>query len=817
MNRTVFTLVVIVIFILPLYAQTHFPSYYEQNKFNLTSPGAFKFGLYGYDNPAFLALQPSADLYFTWNNKVGSWSDFNNWGLFAAFPNVGFGVVRNDLNNRNFNDYKISGALGGDAFAVGIGVGWSSGDTYDVNRATYFTVGSYYRPNPFLSFGLIGNFSSESVGESTLDFAVRPLANEVVTLFGDYLIGRNKSSEEIDWSAGVVVEPVDGLRLTGRYFSTDVFNLGVQLSFGSAGITTQINYDKDGNHSFNSYGIRIGAYDRHPFTALSKNTDYVKINLLGPLKYQRYRYFDNSNTLIELLKQIDAAADDESVAGIAINTSGMRINREMIWELREQLKMFKSKGKKVVIYIDRVGINEYQLASVADKIVIDPIGSITLQGFILGRQYYKGTLEKIGIGFRELRYFKYKSAAETFANDKMSEADREQRQKLVDDFYKLAKIDISEGRGFTNTKFDNIVNNQVFFLSAEALAEGLVDTIARWDAIDNIIEKIEGDNKRLVKPGSLREFKLPNDYHWGKKPQIALIYAIGACAMDRGIKARTLVNYVQKAVDDDNVKAIILRVDSPGGDGLASDLIAEVLKKANGKKPVFVSQGFVAASGGYWLSMYADTIIAAPTTITGSIGVIGGYYFNKSFKEELGVTTDYVKRGKHADLGFGMRLPLLNIPIPNRDLNDEELLKFESAIKSMYKEFVQKVANGRNKTYDEIEDIAEGRIWSGYDAKKNGLVDLFGGLSTAIELAEEKSGLNKKDYDLVEYPQRPWFNFGSFIPILLGIETEVKIVKDPLIEDLKFRLKFNGYPMPILPQSDMGMMFNDALLMDSDE
>ena len=160
---------------------------------------------------------------------------------------------------------------------------------------------------------------------------------------------------------------------------------------------------------------------------------------------------------------------------------------KMSWELRKKIKMFKSKGKNVVIYIDRVGINEYQLASVADKIVIDPIGSITLQGFILGRQYYKGTLEKIGIGFRELRYFKYKSAAETFANDKMSEADREQRQKLVDDFYKLAKIDISEGCGFTNTKFDYLGNNQVFFFSADALAEGLVDTIARWEAIDYIL------------------------------------------------------------------------------------------------------------------------------------------------------------------------------------------------------------------------------------------------------------------------------------------------------------------------------------------
>ena len=811
MKRVIYIAAIASVFNFLSVAQTFFPSYYEQNKFNLTSPGALKFGLYGYDNPALLTLQPSTDLYFAWNDAAGKWSDFNNWSLFLAVPHVGFSFVNNDINNRNFNDYKISAGGGSSAIGVGVSVGWSAGDQYDLNRSTYFTIGSYYRPIPYLSFGFIGSIPTKGVGEAVIDLAVRPLANETVTLFGDYLIRKNKLTEEIGWSAGVVVEPVDGIRLTGRYFDTDVFNFGIQLSFGNAGITTQVNYDEDGKHSFNSYGVRVGSYDRQPFTVFSRESDYVKMSLLGPVKYQRYRFFDNSNTLLELLKQIDVAANDDGVAGIAINASGMSINREMIWELREKLNEFKSVGKKVVIYIDRAGVNEYHLASVADKIVIDPVGMITLQGFMLGRQYYKGMLEKIGIGFRELRHFKYKSAMEIFANDKMSDADREQLQKLVDDFYELAKSNISEDRGFTSDEFDKVIDNEVFFLPEDALAIGLVDTIARWDAIDKIIENLEGKGKDFINPSSLKEFKLPEDNYWGKKPQIAVIYAIGACAMDTGIKARTLVEYVSNAVNDNNIKAIILRVDSPGGDALASDLIAEALKKANGKKPIIVSQGYVAASGGYWLSMYADTIVAAPTTITGSIGVIGGYYFNNFFKEELGISTDFVKRGEHADLGFGMRLPLLNIPIPDRDLNDVELEKIELLIKSMYNEFVRKVAFGRNKSFEEIESVAQGRVWSGFGGMKNGLVDILGGLSTAIEIAEKKTGLKKSDYNLVEFPPRPWFNFGSFLPGLLGIETEVELEKDPMIEDLKFRLRNNGYPMPILPQVDMEMLFNEEL------
>ena len=477
----------------------------------------------------------------------------------------------------------------------------------------------------------------------------------------------------------------------------------------------------------------------------------------------------------------------------------MNINRELLWELREELRKFRETGKKVFIYIDRPGIDAYHFASVADKIVMDPQGMISLEGFMYGKQYYAGAMEKLGIGFHEWRYFKYKSAYEIYARKNMSEGDSTQLQKLIDDFYKLAKTDICTGRNISSAKFEDLINNFGLLLPHEALEQKLVDTLGRWDTVKDLINKLEGDDKNFIQPDSISKFILPKDNYWGEKPEIALIYATGICAMDEGINARKLVIYVDQAVNDNNVKAIILRVDSPGGDGLASDIIAEALKKAKGKKPVIISQGSVAASGGYWLSMYGDTILAAPNTITGSIGVIGGWAYNKGLKEKIGVSTDYVKHGDHSDLGFGMTIPFIGLTLPDRDLTPIEQKKIDNSILTMYKEFVDKVAIGRNKSSAYIDSIGQGRVWSGFDGKNNGLVDILGGMSDAIDIAVNKAGLSGKEFEVKEYPPSPLFNFSQLMPKIPGLGLE----EESIIKNIKFRLQYNGIPMPVLPLEDM--------------
>jgi protease-4 len=336
----------------------------------------------------------------------------------------------------------------------------------------------------------------------------------------------------------------------------------------------------------------------------------------------------------------------------------------------------------------------------------------------------------------------------------------------------------------------------VFFLAEDAVKAGLVDTVGRWDVVNEIVKKLEGEEKRMVGAGALAKFHLPYDNYWGERPQVAVIYALGACAMDEGITARKLVKDVEAVTNDPKIKAVVLRVDSPGGDGMASDYIAEALKKCKENKPVIVSQGYVAASGGYWLSMYADTIVAAPNTITGSIGVIGGWVYNKGLKDTLGMTTDFVKVGKHADLGFGFTLPFIGVGLPDRNMTEEERSKAELAIKTMYKEFVNKVAFGRKKKFEDIEPIAQGRVWSGYDGKQNGLVDVLGGLETAIQIARDRAKIcPTQEVTIVEYPEKGLIDFSFLQPKLFGVRVE----DDPTLTYVKFRLQHNGQPMPILP------------------
>lgn len=789
-----------------VYGQSEIPRYHTQTDFLLTSPGAMGLGLYGYINPALLTYVHQPDLMFTWSDASGKWNDFNRWGLFAAIPkpNLGFSVIRQKDTLGSVTDYRLSLAFGDRMKSFGVGYGWSGGDTQFFDRASVITLGSLLRPIPQLSIGVSGIVAtSGGEKEGMVDLAVRPFGNELLTLFTDYAIQNDEAVKDGHWSAGAAVEALPGIRLTARYFDTEAFTVGLIFSLGRIGATSQAHYDESQKHSYNTYGVRIGAYDRNIVrTYLMREKRYVKLNLLGRLKYQRYRLFDKSNTLAELISIIDGAKKDETVGGIAINTSGMRINKEMAWEVREKLKDFKSAGKHVVIFIDNVGITGYHFASIADRIVLDPTGLIMLLGFRAGGFYLKGTLEKLGIGFDEWRFFKYKSAAEIFSRESMSEADREQWQKLIDDYYRLAKSDICEARNITPEEFDHWVNEEVGFRPQDALEKGLVDTLGRWESVKNMVKSIEGEQKALVNPGSIAKYQLPKDNYWGEKPQIAIIYALGVCAMDQGITARKLVKDVEAATKNPKIKAVVLRVDSPGGAAIPSDIIAEALKKCKEKKPVIISQGFVAASGGYWLSMYGDTIVSAPNTITGSIGVIGWWFYNKGLKEKLGMSTDLVKVGEHADVGFGIPLPLIGT-LPDRNLNDEERTKVERRIKSLYKDFVAKVAEGRKKEYDEIESVAQGRVWSGYDGKQNGLVDVLGGLETAIMIAKEKAGIPKdQEVRIVELPKPNLFDPNIFKPKLFGIEYQ----KDEFIELLKFRLKHNGRPLPMLPMEDMGML-----------
>jgi protease-4 len=786
------------------FAQQGFSSFHNRNEFLFTSPGAMKYGLNGYDNPALLTYVENFDLMFNWTNQKAKWNDLKNWGLFGAITNFGFGMVHKKIENISITDYKLSSAIGNRNLSLGIGYGWSSGNETEFGRTDIITLGALLRPLKHISIGLVGTTSTQiNSQEGYVDLAVRPFGNEIITLFGDYSI-RSKTPQGIkkeNWSTGAALELIPGLRLTGRYFDSKSFSIGINIGLGNFGINSQAIFDKDSKHAYNTYGIRIGGYDRNLIKTVFPTKNYLEINLLGEIKYQRYKFFDNSKTLYSIIQRINAAKEDKSIFGIAINTSGMNVRRELLWEIRDRLKDFKASGKKVVIYIDNPDLTKYHFASVADKIVMDPIGTLNIIGYAAGRTFYKKALENIGVGIDEHRFFKYKSAYENYSREKMSEADKEQNKKLIDDLYELAREEICESRNLSFEQFDVLVNDYGAFLSYGALEKRLIDTLARWDEIPEIINKLEKNERGIV--GTLEKFNLPQDNYWGEQKRIAIIYALGVCAMDEGITARKLVNDVTAVMKDPLIKALVLRIDSPGGDGMASDYISEAIKKYKKLKPVIVSQGSVAGSGGYWLSMYGDTIIAGPNTITGSIGVISLWAYNKGLKEKIGLTTDFVKRGEHADLPFGMMLPFIGMSLPDRNLTPDERSRLESYVRTMYDEFVNKVANGRRLRTSYVDSIGQGRVWSGSEGLKNGLVDIIGGLDDAIKLAKEKAGIKEDEFvKIVQYPEMPLIDFGFLQPKLFGIEMK----EDEFISSLKFRLENNGKPMPIIPLEDMSLI-----------
>lgn len=791
---------------IPLLSQSMLMDSFSPTDFQSSSPAASQFGFYGIDNPAGLTYLQGVDLSLYLTDKYKKKAT-NHWGAFLGTTNGAFSMVQEKTLFGLMNRYTTAAAFGDRSLSGGLAFSWTGGENALLDRTNYLTIGGLSRPFPMLSVG--GTYSKVTNGDGWrggADVGIRPFSTELLTLFGEYSLQRMPLTKNELWSAGVVVEPVAGARISGRYFDNGAVSVGVQLNFGQAGASTQAHYDNNSKYAFSSYGIRLGVYDGNILQVFAApKSKYVDADMSGQVSYQRYEYFDNSRTLSSILSSLEAIKNDPIVAGIAINTTTLSGNRELLWEVREKLKECKQAGKKIIIFLDRGSLDLYHFASIGDKIVMDPTGMLVLDGYLMGRTYLKGTLEKLGIGFDEWRFFKYKSANESFSMDKMSDADREQRQAIVDAWYSIARKEITESRSITPALFDSLVNSTMMVQPEEARSFGMVDSIGRWEMVKEMVKAETGSENGWASSASIQKrAKYSRDVKWSEPSKIAVIYALGVCAMDDGINARSLVKDVEEAVNNNDIKAIVLRVDSPGGDAMASDYIAEALKKAKGKKPVIVSQGFVAASGGYWLSMYADTIVAAPGTITGSIGVIGGWLYNKGLKESLGMSTDFVKAGAHADVGFGFQLPLIGLGVPDRNLTLEERSKVEKMIRNMYGEFVHKVAVGRDMTDESIGEIAQGRVWSGIDGKKNGLVDELGGLETAIDIAKEKAGLAKDEtVKIIEIPKKGWFNAGAFVPKLFGFQTVP--ATDKTIDMVKFRLEFNGKPLPLVPLDDVDL------------
>ncbi len=453
-----------------------------------------------------------------------------------------------------------------------------------------------------------------------------------------------------------------------------------------------------------------------------------------------------------VLDAIDFAAKDSQIVAIYLDGSSGKLpggtGFATLKEVRSALERFRKTGKKIIAYDIDMDKRDYYLASVANQLLINPMGSIDINGFRSETMFFKNAFDKYGIGVEVVRVGKYKSLGETWSLDKFSPAARQETQELLNNLWGDFKTSISTSRKLTPNLIQQIADERGILTSKQAIENRLVDRTAYPDEVIAELKKISGedeaDSSSFRKVTVSQYADVASNAQKISRRKIAVLYAQGNIVNGEGtpgqIGGNSLARELRELRSDKDIKAVVLRVNSPGGSALASDIIQREVRLLQKEKPVVVSMGDVAASGGYWISTYSNKIFAESNTITGSIGVVGINFNYQKLANKNGITWDTIKTSKLADS--------TTIARPR---TPQELAISQQMVNDIYDNFLNKVSESRKLSKQKVAEIAQGRVWSGVEAKKIGLVDQIGGLNEAIAYAAETAKLDR-DWELEEYP-----------------------------------------------------------------
>lgn len=450
--------------------------------------------------------------------------------------------------------------------------------------------------------------------------------------------------------------------------------------------------------------------------------------------------------LNDILSSIKRAKNDQNIKGILLNLNSFSAGGiSVIDAVRKEIADFKNSGKFVIAYGNYITQGAYFLASAADEIYVSPEGDIDFRGLSIELTFIKNTLSKLDIEAQIFRHGTYKGAVEPLQNEKMSEPNKEQLTSILNSAYEHIIEQIALSRKIDSARLDSLADFALIRNPDDAVKYGLIDSTLYHDELINLLKKKTGIKPdRDLKSISMSDYVKSGSQSGSSSKKIAVIYAVGEITSGDGdqntIGIKNISAAIRRAREDDRVKAVVMRVNSPGGDALTSDLIWREVQITREKKPFVVSMGTTAASGGYYISCAANEIYAEPATITGSIGVFGVYpNLQKFFSEKLGITFDRVQTGKFSDMGT-----------VTRALTADEKLMVQEQIERIYTTFVNRVSKGRELSFDQVDSIGQGRVWTGLQAKELKLVDEIGGLDDAIRAAARLAKVD--DYRLVEYP-----------------------------------------------------------------
>lgn len=697
-------------------------------------------------NPSGLGTGRGLNLYYL-RTYQSDWAGDD--AFFLAVPGVGFGMeFVTAAADTDFTRYTFSGGHHlGNALYWGTSYSWMNSDAkrYDTFRS--ISVGLMYRRRYF-SIGATARdlnrpkLLGEKLGRTyAFGLALRP-GTWRTTLSID--MQKTQGVEDLVFQYALEVRPIRELILRGTLNSDMSFDVRFGINIGNWGIGTGNAFDKN----------------REAHTGIGY---FHFSNAIKTKPIPRRRMF--LDLPMQALKEVLPIAKwDTDVAGILIRINGENYGIAQLQEMSDAILDFRESGRAVLCYLSTCSTGDYIVASTCDGILMHPTAEVRLIGLRTERSFYKGALDMLGIKANLERIGKYKSVAEPFTRQEMSEAHREIQNIILDDLYQQLVETIADGRGWTDENVKKRIDEGPY-TARQALATELVDRLVYEDELRDVVTELTDTRTDLV---TLRDYVnsgLSTPDWQEPQPKVAIIEAKGLMLTGDSfvdpflgtqvMGADTMVRVIREVKGNNSIKAVVLRIDSGGGLVTAADTIWRELMKLTEVKPLVVSMGDVAASGGYYIAAPANTIVAEPGTITGSIGVVSGKYSFKGLYEKLGIHKEILKRGEHADFytDYGEYPPA-------------EQAIVQKQVQEIYEDFIKKVALGRTQlTVDDVDRLGQGRIWSGRQAKANGLVDELGGLNLALAIARQHAGLGEKSFQIVRFPKRTWLSrmFGNLL------------------------------------------------------
>ena len=680
-------------------------------------------------------------------------------------------------DNQSLRRFTTSGSfMFGSSLSAGLAFTWYDPTikNHPQEGEKFFTLGLNLRPDDHIGLGATARTSTGDIdGCYIAGIALRPMGDETITLTGDYRF----SSGIIDsrWAAGAEVRAIDGLTFRGSYGENDMFSAGIQFDFGKASIVAGSDIS-DGNYLGATTELVLNEYPQP--SIIQPLPDFLSYNTeSGDELPSRTFLGPRIPSFTAEMAALARGVEDPDVTGLLVDFSDYSLSSAQAEELREIMTRYRSGGKPVFAFMKYAGNSSYYAATAAERICIHKSGQISVNGFSSYTFFARGFLDKIGIYPDLMHIGAFKSASDMLTEYDISEAQIEATTALLETFKTELVRGISEGRGLEPAQM-SVLFNQSPFAGESMVRMGLVDTLLYRDQFEEFVEDELGHSVKTMSP--VFYSNLPSvSSNWGFDPRVAVVVAdgnitgghSGSSLLGRTMGSETVIEMLERAANTEGVRAIVLRINSGGGEAMASDDMHHAVENIREDMPVVVSMGSVAASGGYYMACGADAIFADNMTVTGSIGIITGKFVFGDLLETLGINVEKVEIQ-----------PAGNAGNPFERYTEEQYASRFDAMREGYNLFVSTVAKGRDMTFDEVDAIGQGRVWSGTDALENGLIDYTGGVVDAISHAAMLADINDRTPEIIIFPELTGLGSINLLPGGLStIEAVQDLANDPFI------------------------------------